>query len=134
MHSRQGPPLLLLAAILSILCVGCTPEDAAGLKIDFSQLNWQTGLIIALALLVNPGNIVSTITDQLSKIPAVERILRLIGLIGSADSSPGTLTQAETLEAIVAIVNRLPPSPLREELAALLAKAATTPEVKPDGK
>lgn len=134
MHSRQGPPLLLLAAILSFLCVGCTPEDAAGLKIDFSQLNWQTGLIIALALLVSPGKIVSTITDQLSKIPAVERILRLIGLIGSADSSPGTLTQAETLEAIVAIVNRLPPSPLREELAALLAKAATTPEVKPDGK
>ena len=131
MHSRQGPPLLLLAAILSILCVGCTPEDAAGLKIDFSQLNWQTGVIIALALLINPGKIVGTITDQLGKIPALEKILRLVGLIGSGDSSPGTLTQAETLEALVAIVNRLPPSPLREELAALLAKAATTPEVKP---
>ena len=134
MHSRQGPPLLLLAAMLSILCVGCTPEDAAGLKIDFSQLNWQTGLIIALALLVSPGKIVGTITEQLSRIPAVERILRMIGLIGSADSSPGTLTQAETLEALVAIVNRLPPSPLRDELAALLAKAATTPQVKPDAK
>lgn len=131
MHSRQGPPLLLLAAILSILCVGCTPEDAAGLKIDFSQLNWQTGVIIALALLINPGKIVGTITEQLGKIPALEKILRLVGLIGSGDSSPGTLTQAETLEALVAIVNRLPPSPLREELAALLAKAATTPEVKP---
>jgi len=132
MHSRQGPPLLLLAAMLSILCVGCTPEDAAGLKIDFSQLNWQTGLIIALALLVNPANIVGTITDQLSKIPAVERIMRIVGLISSRDGSPGTLTQAETLEALVAIVNRLPPSQLREELAALLAKAATTPEVRPD--
>jgi hypothetical protein len=134
MHSRQGPPLLLLAALLSILCVGCTPEDAAGLKIDFSQLNWQTGLIIALALLVNPAKIVGGITDQLSKIPAVERIMRIVGLISSRDGSPGTLTQAETLEALVAIVNRLPPSPLREELAALLAKAATTPEVKPDAK
>lgn len=134
MHSRQGPALLLLSAMLCFLCAGCTPEDAAGLKIDFSQLNWQTGLIIALALLVSPGKIVGTITEQLSRIPAVERILRLIGLIGSADSSPGTLTQAETLEALVAIVNRLPPSPLREELAALLAKAATTPEVKPDAK
>ncbi|MGL4398987.1 MAG: hypothetical protein ACRCXD_03885 [Luteolibacter sp.] len=134
MHSRQGPPLLLLAAILSILCVGCTPEDAAGLKIDFSQLNWQTGVIIALALLINPGKIVGTITEQLGKIPALEKILRLVGLIGSGDSSPGTLTQAETLEALVAIVNRLPPSPLRDELAALLAKAATVPEVKPDAK
>jgi hypothetical protein len=28
----------------------------------------------------------------------------------------------------------LPASPLRDELAALLAKAATTPEVKPDAK
>ena len=134
MHSRPAPTLLLFAAMLSIFCVGCTPEDAAGLKIDFSQLNWQTGLIIALALLVSPGKIVGTITEQLSKIPAVERIMRLIGLIGSSDSSPGTLTQAETLEALVAIVNRLPPSQLREELAALLAKAATTPEVKPDAK
>ena len=134
MHSRQGPPLLLLAAMLSILCVGCTPEDAAGLKIDFSQLNWQTGLIIALALLVSPGKIVGTITEQLSRIPAVERILRMIGLIGSADSSPGTLTQAETLEALIAIVNRMPQSPLRNELAALLAKAETTPEVKPEAK
>lgn len=134
MHSRQGPPLLLLAAILSILCVGCTPEDAAGLKIDFSQLNWQTGLIIALALLVSPGKIVGTITDQLGRIPAVEKILRLVGVIGPSDRSPGTLTPAETLEALVAIVNRLPASPLRDELAALLAKAATTPEVKPDAK
>jgi hypothetical protein len=134
MHSRPAPIFLLFAAMLSILCVGCTPEDAAGLKIDFSQLNWQTGVIIALALLVNPGKIVSGLTDQLGKIPAVERILRIVGVISSKDTSPGTLTQAETLELLVGIVNRLPPSPIRDKIAAFLSEVATQPEVKPDAK
>lgn len=131
MHSRQGPTVLLFAAMLSILCVGCTPEDAAGVKIDLSHLNWQTAALMALLFLLNPSKIVGAITEQVGRLPGIEKILRLIGVIGPTDSSPGTLTQAETLEAIVAIVNRLPPSQLREELAALLAKAATTPEVKP---
>jgi hypothetical protein len=134
MHSRPAPTLMLFAAMLSILCVGCTPEDAAGLKIDFSQLNWQTGVIIALALLVNPGKIVSGLTDQLGKIPAVEKILRILGVISSKDTSPGTLTQAETLELLVGIVNRLPPSPIRDKIAAFLSEVATQPEVKPDAK
>jgi hypothetical protein len=124
----------LLVLLPVLLFCGCTAEDAAGIKIDLSQLNWQTAAIIALALLVNPGKIVEKITEQLGKVPGLEKILRIVGLVKAPDGSPATLTQAETLEALVAIVNRLPPSPLREELAALLAKAATTPEVKPDAK
>ena len=124
--------LLILLPVL--LCCGCTAEDATGIKIDLSQLNWQTGAIIALALLVSPGKIVEKITEQLAKVPGLEKILRLVGLIASKDGIPDTLTQEETLEALVAIVNRLPASPLRDELAALLAKAALKPEVKPDAK
>lgn len=124
--------LLILLPVL--LCCGCTAEDAAGIKIDLSQLNWQTAAIIALALLVSPGKIVEKITEQLAKVPGLEKILRLVGLIASKDGIPDTLTQEETLEALVAIVNRLPASPLRDELAALLAKAALKPEVKPDAK
>lgn len=124
----------LLVLLPLLLCCGCTAEDAAGIKIDLSQLNWQTGAIIALALMVSPGKIVAQLTDVLAKVPWLEKILRIVGLVSSKDGSPNTLTQEETLEALVAIVNRLPASPLRDELAALLAKAALKPEVKPDGK
>lgn len=124
----------LLVLLPLLLCCGCTAEDAAGIKIDLSQLNWQTGAIIALALMVSPGKIVAQLTDVLAKVPWLEKILRIVGLVSSKDGSPNTLTQEETLEALVAIVNRLPASPLRDELAALLAKAALKPEVKPNGK
>lgn len=124
----------LLVLLPVLLFCGCTAEDAAGIKIDLSQLNWQTAAIIALALLVSPGKIVEKITEQLGKVPGLEKILRLIGLVKSPDGSPATLTPAETLEALVAIVNRMPQSPLRDEIAKLLTKAATPSEVAPDGK
>jgi hypothetical protein len=121
-------PLLLLCCF-----AGCTAEDATGVKIDLSQLNWQTAVIIALALLVSPGKLVGQLAEQLGKIPGLEKILRILGVIRSPDGSPGTLTPAETLEALVSIVNRMPASPLRDEIAKLLTKAATTPEVPADG-
>lgn len=124
----------LLGFLPVLLFCGCTAEDAAGIKIDLSQLNWQTAAIIALALLVSPGKLIEQLTAQLAKLPGLEKILRIVGLVSSKDGSPNTLTQEETLEALVAIVNRLPASPLRDELAALLAKAALKPEVKPDAK
>lgn len=124
----------LLVLLPVLLFCGCTAEDAAGIKIDLSQLNWQTGAIIALALLVSPGKIVSTITEQLGKVPGLEKILRLFGLVKSPDGSPASLTQAEVLEALVAIVNKMPQSPLRDEIAKLLTKAATPSEVVADGK
>jgi hypothetical protein len=124
----------ILAFLPVLLFCGCTAEDAAGIKIDLSQLNWQTAAIIALALLVNPGKIVNTITEQLGKVPGLEKILRIVGLVKLPDGSPATLTQAEVLEALVAIVNRMPQSPLRDEIAKLLTKAATVPEASIDGK
>ena len=124
----------LLAFLPVLLFCGCTAEDAAGIKIDLSNLNWQTGALIAIALLLNPAKIISGLTEQLGKVPALEKILRLVGLLSSKDGSPGQLTQAETLELALGLLNRMPPGPLRDELAAWMAKAATLPEVKPDGK
>jgi len=124
----------LLWILPVLLLTGCTAEDAAGVKIDLSQLNWQTAAIIALALLVSPGKLVGQLTEQLGKIPGLEKILRVLGVIRSPDGSPAVLTPAETLEALVSIVNRMPASPLRDEIAKLLTKAATTPEVPADGK
>ena len=124
----------LLWLIPVLLFTGCTAEDAAGIKVDLSQLNWQTAAIIALALLVNPGKLVGQISQQLGKVPGLEKILRLLGVIRSPDGSPATLTPAETLEALVSIVNRMPQSPLRDEIAKLLTKAATTPEGVADAR
>lgn len=117
-----------LFLMMLIFVVGCDAKDAAGFKIDLSQLNWQTGAIIALALLVNPGKIVKSLTEQLGKLPGLEKLIRMVGLVKTADDSPNQLTAAETLEALVAIVNRMPQSPLRDEIASLLGKAAKTPE------
>jgi hypothetical protein len=124
----------LLLVVPVLLLTGCTAEDAAGIKIDLSQLNWQTAAIIAMALLVNPGKIVEQLTAQLAKLPGLEKILRLFNLVKSPDGSPASLSQAEVLEALVAIVNRMPASPLRDEIAKLLTQAATVPEAPVDGK
>lgn len=124
----------LLVLLPVLLFCGCTAEDAAGIKIDLSQLNWQTAAIIALALLVSPGKLVEQLTAQLAKVPGLEKILRIVGLVKAPDGSPASLTQAEVLEALVAIVNRMPASPLRDEIAKLLTKAATVPEASIDGK
>ena len=117
--------LFLIAILLPVLLTGCTAQDAAGVKIDLSQLNWQTAAIIALALLVNPGKIVGQLTEQLGKVPGLEKILRILGLIRTTDSTPGELSQAEVLESLVSIVNRMPDNPLRNEIAKLLPKAAS---------
>lgn len=124
--------LLWLVPVL-LCCTGCDAADATGIKVDFNQLNWQTAVIIALALLVSPGKIVGQITEQLGKVPGLEKILRILGLIRTTDASPGELSQAEVLESLVSIVNRMPTGPLRDELAKLLPKAASV-EAVTDGK
>ena len=115
----------ILWVVPVLLLTGCTAEDAAGIKIDLSQLNWQTAAIIGLALLVSPGKLVGQLTEQLAKLPGIEKILRLFSLVKAEDGSPETLTPAETLEALVAIVNRMPQNLLRDEIAKLLTQAAT---------
>lgn len=119
---------VILLLLMCLMLTGCDAKDATGLNIDLSQLNWQTAAIIILALLVSPGKIVSSLSEQLGKVPGIEKILRLIGLIRTSDGSPNQLSPAETLEALVAIVNRMPPSSLRDEIAKLLTKAATPQE------
>lgn len=114
--------------LLAVCCLaGCDAKDTSGLNIDLSQLNWQTAAIAILLLLINPGSIVTKLASVLSGIPFAEKLLRLLGLIKVKDESPDTLTQAEVLEAIVAIVNRMPTSPLRDQLAKLLHMAAQHP-------
>ena len=123
-----------LLLLLPVLLAGCTAQDAAGIKVDLSQLNWQTAAIIILALLVSPGKIAGSLTDALRKVPGAESLLRMLRLVSTTDASPGTLTPAETLEALVSIVNRLPASPLRDQLALLLVDAAKPVETVSNGK
>lgn len=113
------------------LVAGCTTEDSTAFSIDLSHLNWQTVALMLLALAVDPGRIVSGITSRLASIPFAEVALRMLGLVKSPDTSPQVLTQAEVLEALVAITNRMPPSPLRDKIAELLTPVAKdVPEVK----
>ena len=115
---------LFLFALPCLLLCGCTSEDSANLSIDLSRLNWQTIGLILLALAVDPGRIVSGLTQRLASIPFAETALRLFGLIKSVDTSPQSLTQAEVLEALVSITNRMPASPLRDKIAELLTPVA----------
>lgn len=53
----------LFVFLLLALVPGCTSEDALGLKIDLSQLNWQTGALILLAYMANSkGHLASLAT------------------------------------------------------------------------
>ena len=41
--------MLLICSLMLLGISGCDSGDVTGLKIDLSQLNWQTGALIALA-------------------------------------------------------------------------------------
>lgn len=120
-------PLLLLA--------GCTAEDATGIKIDLSQINWQTGVIAALLLWVDKSSIWAPI-GKFGQ-PIVD-ILRQIGLLkksATPDATPDTLTSAEALAIIVDLINRTQNADLREHLLQAVPTAAgPAPGVAADGK
>ena len=60
-------------ALLSL--AGCSAADSLGLKIDLSQLNWQTGALIALAYLANSKGHFATIAQMALKLLRGARIL-----------------------------------------------------------
>jgi hypothetical protein len=49
--------------------------------------------------------------------------MRMLGLIRSADISPGELTTLESAEALMSIALKMPPSPLRDQIVAVIAAA-----------
>ena len=75
---RSNRWCVLSIAILVVILPGCTNADTLGLKLDLSQLNWQTGALIALAYLANSkghfasvANMVRGLLQQLKILPAV---------------------------------------------------------------
>jgi hypothetical protein len=95
-----------LFAIMLLCCVtGCDATDTTGLKIDLSQLNWQTGALIALAYFANSKGHFATIAATVR------------GLLQSLKILPGK-TSPESLSA--------------EKLALLLADLFTQLQGQPD--
>lgn len=133
MHSRQGPLPLLFAAMLSIFCVGCTPGDAAGLKIDFSQLNWQTGVIAALLLWVDKSSLWAPIAKMGQPIVNFLQKCGVLKKPTTPDETPNELTSAEALAIIVDLINRTQNPALKDQLLATVPTAAET-GVTVDGK
>jgi len=77
MRSKWWPALSI--ALLIVAIPGCTTADTLGLKLDLSQLNWQTGALIALAYLANSkghfaalANMLRGFLQQLKILPAVD--------------------------------------------------------------
>jgi hypothetical protein len=63
---RRTRWLFISLALLSL--AGCSAADQLGLKIDLSQLNWQTGALIGLAYLANSKGHFATIAQMLLKV------------------------------------------------------------------
>ena len=95
----------LLVAILCLFMTGCTTSDTLGLKLDLSQLNWQTGRLIGLAYLANSKGHFATLANMLK------------GLLQSLKILPGS-TSPESLTA--------------DKLALLLADLFTQLQGQPD--
>lgn len=84
---------------------GCDTTDTAGLKIDLSQLNWQTVALIALAYFANSKGHLATVANTIR------------GLLQSLKILPGK-TSPESLSA--------------DKLALLLADLFTQLQGQPD--
>lgn len=65
----------ILASLALLPLAGCSAADSLGLKIDLSQLNWQTGALIALAYLANSKGHFAAIAQTALKLLRGARIL-----------------------------------------------------------
>jgi len=89
------PKWMLFLCSMLLLCVsGCDTSDVAALKIDLSQLNWQTGALIALAYLANSKGHFATLANMLKGLLQSLKIL-------PSNTSPESLT-ADKLALLLA--------------------------------
>jgi len=97
--------ILLFCCLMLVGITGCDTTETAGLKIDLSQLNWQTGALIALAYFANSKGHLATVANTIR------------GLLQSLKILPGK-TSPESLSA--------------DKLALLLADLFTQLQGQPD--
>jgi len=86
--------MLLICSLMLLGISGCDSGDVAGLKIDLSQLNWQTGALIALAYLANSRGQFATLATT------IRGFLQSLKILPS-NTSPESLS-AEKLALILA--------------------------------
>lgn len=123
----------LLVLLPVLLFCGCTAEDAAGIKIDLSQLNWQTGVIAALLLWVDKSSVWAPIAKAGQPVVVMLQKLGLLRTPATPDETPNELTSAEALAIIVDLINRTKNPVLKDQLIAVVPTAATV-EGPVDGK
>lgn len=123
----------LLACLPVLLFCGCDASDAAGLKIDLSQLNWQTGVIAALLLWVDKSSLWAPIAKAGQPVVVMLQKLGLLRTPTTPDETPNELTSAEALAIIVDLINRTKNPVLKDQLIAVVPTAATV-EGPIDGK
>jgi hypothetical protein len=116
--------------LLLLCCTGC--EVQPNLPPELQSVDWKVWAAIAVALFVSPGKILGTVTEQLKRIPFGEQAMRMLGLIKSADTSPGKLTDSEAAEAMMSIALKMPAGLIRDQLIAAitLAMKSDTPSGK----
>ena len=83
-----------ILVLIPLALVGCDAKEAFGFQIDLSQLNWQTGALIALAYLANSKGHFSALAKSLKAILQSLKIL-------PGDTSKESLT-ADQIAAILA--------------------------------
>ena len=109
--------LFLMLALLPL--AGCSAADSLGLKIDLSQLNWQTGALIALAYLANSKGHFAAIAQTALK------LLRGARVLPTPDDSQAM--KAEQIAKLLAeLFTQLQGHPqLQEQVLQMMATAAS---------
>ena len=124
---------LLWLVVPVLLMTGCDAADATGIKVDFNQLNWQTGVIAALLLWVDKSSLWAPIAKMGQPIVNFLQKFGILKTPATPDTTPNELTSAEALAIIVDLINRTKNAALKDQLLATVPTAAE-PGVATDGK
>ena len=109
---------LLSLLMVPLFACGCDAQDALGFKIDLSQLNWQTGALIALTYLANSKGHFAAIARSVRTVLQQFRIL-------PSDTSKEALTAAELAKILADLFARLQGQPeLQAQVMQLMTAAS----------
>ena len=111
--------MLSSVACCLLLCIsGCTSADTLGLKLDLSQLNWQTGALIALAYLANSKGHFAALANT------IRGLLRSLKIL-PADTTPESLTADKLALLLADLFTKLQGQPeLQSQVLALMTASS----------
>lgn len=126
MQTTMRVRIWLFVCLLLALVPGCTSEDALGLKIDLSQLNWQTGALILLAYMAKSDKHFAGLAAM------VQNLLRSLRILPQPDD-PKSLTAEQIAKLLADLFVQLKGQPLLQaRVLDMMQAAANGTDLNPE--